>query len=259
MKTARCEHASIVYNNFLYVAGGMKAGKHLDSVEKYSPCPSIRRVSFKTFFVIFFYFRLELKRRRWTSVPPMGNKRTLFSMVVARDLIYAIGGENEFECMKSVEYYNPDKKVWMNTVPMIKPRASAGVAVLNDAIYAVGGSTVFKYGDTDTVERFDLDSKQWSLVRVRTKIEIDVIFNTIFSISFLKIASMNYSRYHVTCCVYENSLIAAGGYDFASHPVDFVEIYDEKTNQWIRSTAMNKARGRCQMFVTSSNRFCIEK
>lgn len=170
MKTARCEHASIVHNNFLYVAGGMKQGEHLDSVEKYSPFSSIRRVSFKQYFVVFFNFRLELKRRRWTSVPPMGNKRTLFSMVVADGLIYAIGGENELECTKLVEYYDPDKKVWMNTAPMIKPRASAGVAVLNNAIYAVGGSTVFKYGDTDTVERFDLDSKQWSLVRLRTKI-----------------------------------------------------------------------------------------
>lgn len=34
MKTGRCEHASIVYNNCLYAAGGMKSGVHLDSVEK---------------------------------------------------------------------------------------------------------------------------------------------------------------------------------------------------------------------------------
>lgn len=36
MKNARCEHASIVYNKFLYVAGGMKSGEHLNSVEKYT-------------------------------------------------------------------------------------------------------------------------------------------------------------------------------------------------------------------------------
>lgn len=35
MQTGRCEHSSIVHDNFLYVAGGMKSGKHLDSVEKY--------------------------------------------------------------------------------------------------------------------------------------------------------------------------------------------------------------------------------
>lgn len=35
MKTGRCEHASIVHDNFLYVAGGMRSGSHLNSVEKY--------------------------------------------------------------------------------------------------------------------------------------------------------------------------------------------------------------------------------
>lgn len=86
-------------------------------------------------------------------------------MVVAHDLIYAIGGEDEFKCMDSVEFYDPKMNVWQNTTPMIQPRASAGVAVLNNAIFAVGGSTMFKFGDTNTVERYDLDTKQWNLVR----------------------------------------------------------------------------------------------
>lgn len=102
----------------------------------------------------------------------MAKVRTLFSMVVAHGLIYAIGGEDEFACMKLVEYYDPKKNAWTNTTPMIKPRAGAGVAVFNNAIYAVGGSTMFKYGDTDTVERYDLETKQWSLVRLGTKTKI---------------------------------------------------------------------------------------
>lgn len=40
MKTGRCEHASIVHNNFLYVAGGINLGVHLDSVEKYASAMS---------------------------------------------------------------------------------------------------------------------------------------------------------------------------------------------------------------------------
>lgn len=68
-------------------------------------------------------------------------------MIVTHDLIYAIGGENEFECMKSVEFYDPKEKLWKNTTPMIKPRANAGVAIFNNAIYAVGGTTMFSDGD----------------------------------------------------------------------------------------------------------------
>lgn len=111
-----------------------------------------------------FHFRFDLNKRRWSAVKPMEAKRTLFSMVVAHGLIYAIGGEDEFKCMNSVEFYDSKKNVWQNATPMIQPRASAGVAVLNNAIFAVGGSTMFKYGDTNTVERFDLDTKQWSSV-----------------------------------------------------------------------------------------------
>lgn len=95
---------------------------------------------------------------------PMATRRTLFSLVVARDLIYAVGGENEFECMNLVECYDPKRNLWENAPSMIKPRASAGVTVFNNAIYAVGGSTMFNFGDTNTVERYDLDTKQWTLV-----------------------------------------------------------------------------------------------
>lgn len=108
---------------------------------------------------------------------PMGKKRTLFAMIVAHDLIYEIGGENKFECMKSVEYYDPKEKLWKDTAPMIKPRASAGVAIFNNAIYAVGGSTMFNYGDTDTVERFDLNTKQWCMVIMENQAQIATSFN----------------------------------------------------------------------------------
>lgn len=69
----------------------------------------------------------------------------------------------------------------------------------------------------------------------------------------MKIASMNHSRYNVACCVYENTLFAAGGYDFASHPVDFVEIYDEKSDKWTQAKPLDKMRGSCQLFVMSSS------
>lgn len=96
---------------------------------------------------------------------PMISSRTLFAMVVAHGLIYAIGGEHNFQCLNSVEYYNPKTDDWISTTPMIKPRANVGVAVLNNAIYAVGGSMSYRAGETNTVERFDLDTKEWSMVR----------------------------------------------------------------------------------------------
>lgn len=179
------------------------------------------------------------------------SERTLFPMVVANGLIYAIGGENKLQCLSTVECYDPVTKLWQNTTPMIRPRASAGVAVLNNAIYAVGGSTMFKFGDTETVERFNLDTKEWNLASIGNK-RNQFLASVLINVFLPQIASMNYSRYNVSCCVYQNVLIAAGGYDFASHSIDYVEVYDEKADRWIRSKAMSKARGRCQMFATSS-------
>lgn len=34
----RCKHASIFLDHDLYVAGGMKSGKHLNLVERYDVC-----------------------------------------------------------------------------------------------------------------------------------------------------------------------------------------------------------------------------
>lgn len=62
--------------------------------------------------------------------------------------------------MKLVECYDPKKNVRTYTTTIIKPKGSADVAVFNNAINAVEGSTMFKFDDTDTVERFDRYSKK---------------------------------------------------------------------------------------------------
>lgn len=79
--------------------------------------------------------------------------------------------------LDSVEYYDPKKNVWRNATPMIKARATAGVAVFNNAIYAIGGSTMLHFGDTETVERYDLDTRQWSLVIPKKQIEYPTMSN----------------------------------------------------------------------------------
>lgn len=156
----RSEHASIFFDKFLYVAGGIASGLHTNSMERYN----LVSTAMNEPLIRCFHFRYDFDKRRWTFVKPMILNRTLFAMVAAHGLIYAIGGENDFRCLNSVEYYNPKTNDWIATTPMIKPRASAGVAVLNDAIYAVGGSMSYAAGETGTVERFDLDTKEWSMV-----------------------------------------------------------------------------------------------
>lgn len=199
-----------------------------------------------------FCFRFDFEKHRWTFEKPMNSSRTLFSMVVAHGLIYAIGGENDLHCLNSVEYYDPMTNDWMDTTPMIKPRASAGVAVFNNAIYMVGGSMTFRASETNTVERFDLDTKVWSLVSILSF--PGCVLSRLICVRIpLQIASLNIARDHISCCVYQNSLIAAGGYVLDMDAVDFVEIYDEKENEWSYLQPLDRARGRSTMFVSSSD------
>lgn len=56
----------------------------------------------------------------------------------------------------------------------------------------------------------------------------------------------------VSCCVFNDKLIAAGGFDVNSRPMDITEFYDEKDKKWYQLETLNKARGGSVMFVTSS-------
>lgn len=38
-----------------------------------------------------------------------------------------------------------------------------------------------------------------------------------------------------------------------THPVDFVEIYDENENEWSCLRPLNKIRGHCTMFASTSS------
>lgn len=163
----RSNHATVFFNQFLYVAGGMKYGNHLKLVERFviqciwwqgriSSINSFRQID----------SRFDFIKKRWESVKPMSTGRSNFSMVVLRGLIYAIGGESELQnTLNSVEVYDPATNDWTQGPAMNIRRKDAGVVVHEDKIYAICGSCEYLDGGSVSVERYDVGEKKWTMVK----------------------------------------------------------------------------------------------
>lgn len=63
--------------------------------------------------------------------------------------------------------------------------------------------------------------------------------------------SLNMARDSIGCRVFNNRLIAVGGYYANFEPLNVVEIYDESEDSWHHSEATNKPKDG-MIFVTSS-------
>lgn len=75
MLVERSCHASVLFNESIFVAGGQRRIKgkitHLDNVEKF-----------------------DFATNKWHTCNPMKEKRSLFQLVCVGDFLYAIGGTN---------------------------------------------------------------------------------------------------------------------------------------------------------------------
>ncbi|KAK6030374.1 kelch repeat protein [Ostertagia ostertagi] len=83
--------------------------------------------------------------QRWSSLASLQQRRCRCGVVMAGDLVYAIGGFNGTARIRSVEIYDPRRVLlfclgqWMALPSMTTRRSSVGVAAMNGIVYAVGG------------------------------------------------------------------------------------------------------------------------
>lgn len=101
---------------------------------------------------------------------PLLYARYFHKLVAANGLLYAIGGRNKTTAFRTVECYDPETNTWKLKAPMNRPRIDAGAAVLGRFIYMIGGcqntrGDALECEDTETVERYDIETNVWTLVR----------------------------------------------------------------------------------------------
>merc|ERR1712226_1635700 len=107
--------------------------------------------------------------------------------------------------------------IWSPGTDLSVPRSRHGVAVMDGVLYCVGGRTNLDCY-TNTVEKYNEDTKTWSLV-----------------------AEMIHSRQHPGVLTHEGRLYVLGGRSYR-HFFSSVEMYDPVTNTWTLATDMSTGR-----------------
>lgn len=72
------------------------------------------------------YYRYDPDTDRWTYVSSMATKRIGVGVGIVNRLMYAVGGFDGANRLRSVECYDPEKDEWHFVAPMNSTRSGAG-------------------------------------------------------------------------------------------------------------------------------------
>jgi influenza virus NS1A-binding protein len=137
-------------------------------------------------------------------------------------LVYAIGGCDAWNCLNSVEVYNPEENTWTATKPIITARRGCGVIEFDGKLYVVGGSDGTH--SLNSTEIFDDKTQSWVVG-----------------------PSMTTSRANVEVAVVGDRLYAVGGFSGKTF-LNTIEYLDSKSNEW--TTFIPK--GSCDLLLRKS-------
>lgn len=204
----------------------------------------------------------------WTEVSKMSEPRCGAGVNILENFLYAIGGHDGTNYLKSVEKYDCKADIWSSEVCEMKlERTSVGVVKLDGYIYAIGGQNAS--GSCANVEKYDPSTNTWSncapLNQGRLGAGVAVINDLIFVVGgasqtqntqttldtvecydqktgcWSYVASMETSRKHLGCASYDSKLYAVGGRSGSSE-LDTVECYCPKTDTWESLPRMSEKR-----------------
>lgn len=200
----------------------------------------------------------------WREVEPMSKPRCGVGVTVLGQYIYAVGGHDGQDYLKTVERFDTKTGIWSQDVSdMHVERTSLGVVALNGYIYAIGGQSR-SCEALETVERYDPSTNEWtfckSMLQKRLGAGVTVLDNSIYVIGgacekslnsvecynpvedkwYLK-ASMRVSRKHFGCTTFKGSIYVAGG-RYEINELDSTEKYDPNTNSWTNIPKMSVKR-----------------
>lgn len=100
----------------------------------------------------------KVAEKRCKKLPSLSKPRGHICLVYHREILYAIGGDNE-KPLRDVECLKMNSKKWMKLSKMNAPRNFCSGLGHEDSIFAIGGF------NTDTIERFDIITNSWMILR----------------------------------------------------------------------------------------------
>ncbi|NXL08522.1 NS1BP protein, partial [Mesembrinibis cayennensis] len=128
--------------------------------------------------------------------------------------LYIIGGAESWNCLNSVERYNPENNTWTLIAPMNVARRGAGVAVHDGKLF-VGGGFDGSHA-VSCVEMYDPAKNEWKMM-----------------------GSMTIPRSNAGITTVANTIYAVGGFD-GNEFLNTVEVYNPESNEWSPYTKIYK-------------------
>jgi non-specific serine/threonine protein kinase len=177
----RAAHTIGVIGHRLYVAGGARNGKALDTLEVYdfgkrtwSTGPSMRTAREHLTGVAtggFFYVlagravgsgrfkvaeRYDPAKSRWEQLPDMKKERGGIASAVVGKRIVVFGGEETAGTIARVELYDPASRKWSRLPDMRTPRHGLGGVARGHRVYAIEGGPMPGYHFSRAIEALDV-------------------------------------------------------------------------------------------------------
>uniref|UniRef100_A0A4W6D3N1 Influenza virus NS1A binding protein a n=1 Tax=Lates calcarifer TaxID=8187 RepID=A0A4W6D3N1_LATCA len=189
MRTPRARFQMAVLMGQLYVIGGSNGhSDELSCGETYDPHAD-----------------------EWTQVPELRTNRCNAGRHQAAvceldGFMYVIGGAESWNCLNTVERYNPENNTWTLIAPMNVARRGAGVSVHAGKLFVVGGfdgSHALR-----CVEVYDPARNEWRML-----------------------GSMTSSRSNAGVAMLGDTIYAVGGFD-GNEFLNTLEVYNPETDEW---------------------------
>jgi N-acetylneuraminic acid mutarotase len=158
---------------------------------------------------------------QWTLKTPMPNPIASAAVTVNNGLIYIAGGEGPGVIYNSLHWYDPVTDMWSAGSPMSQVRTGPGGATIDSKILVYGGynsTYIPDAGYLKSVESYDPVMDSWSA------------------------RADGNPRRDFGIAVHDNLMYVFGGNN-SSPSLDWVNAYDNATNQWTAKTAMPSSLG----------------
>lgn len=203
------------------------------------------------------------KRLDNLPVQGMSTNRCAFGLKALNGQLFACGGYDRGECLKSCEMYNFETNQWTPVVDMKAARSRFSIALYEGKIYACGGSS--GNNNMKTVEMYDPEKNKWQVLceapRAKASPGIVVYKGKLFvlggsigqstvstcevldleTLEWKSIAPMCFQRFQIAVTVFRHKIYAIGGTNGWKCLTE-VEAYDPVLNEWSLVSHLNIGR-----------------
>jgi len=152
LQTARSSHGCVAIGSKVYVLGGVSDDASDEELEDADELiMSVESIS------------IGGDEQRWSFGTPMRMGRSFFGCAVLEGKIYVAGGCTSSGVTESVEVFDPLSNTWEEVASLHVARSECGMVALGRRLCLAGGTDA-GFEETDAVELFDLDTRQWHTV-----------------------------------------------------------------------------------------------